>query len=120
MQLFHDFFAFFFPAFLGLAMADPGAGGAPAAPAAGTPAGGDPGPAGGIPAGGGAPAAPAAPPVAAGPLLGADGKFLPGWAKQLGGSEALEAKFTDPKALVGSYQSLEKLISAKGIIPPGP
>lgn len=56
----------------------------------------------------------------AGPILGADGRFLPGWSQQLGGTKELEAKFTEPKALVSSYQQLEKLISAKGIIPPGP
>lgn len=48
------------------------------------------------------------------------GKFKPGWAKNFGGTDALEAKFTEPKALIGAYSSLEKLISAKGIIPPGP
>lgn len=58
--------------------------------------------------------------VATGPLIGADGKFVTGWSKLVGGTDALEQKFTDPKALVGSYLSLEKMISAKGIIPPGP
>lgn len=53
-------------------------------------------------------------------FIGEDGKFKTGWAKALGGTDQLEAKFTEPKALVGSYQNLEKLISAKGIIPPGP
>lgn len=52
--------------------------------------------------------------------LADDGKFKPGWAKNFGAADTLEAKFTDPKALIGSYASLEKMISAKGIIPPGP
>lgn len=53
-------------------------------------------------------------------FLGDGDTFKPGWAKALGGPDALEAKFTSPKSLVGSYAALEKLISAKGIIPPGP
>lgn len=54
-----------------------------------------------------------------GPILDAQGLFTKGWAKALGAPDSLEAKFTDPKALVGSYVNLEKLISAKGIIKPG-
>lgn len=133
MKIFHELFSFFLPAILGLSIDNPSGGGGAGDGGAGSAAGGqgaagtDTGAAAGgtgtggtggsAAAGAGGGAAQAG---ATSPLIGADGKFLPGWSKLLGGTDALEAKFTDPKALVGSYQSLEKLISAKGIIPPGP
>lgn len=85
--------------------------------------GGDAGAGGGQGGGDAGAAAAAAAAVAAGgqagPLLDAQGNFTKGWAKQLGAPETLEAKFTSPKALVGSYANLEKMIAAKGIIKPG-
>ncbi len=63
---------------------------------------------------------PSAPPPSQGPIIGPDGNFIKGWSKQLEAPETLEAKFTSPKALAKSYGDLEKLISAKGIIKPGP
>jgi hypothetical protein len=139
MNYLHEFFSFFALPFLGLAL-DGGAGGGDGTPAGGAPAaGGAAAPAGGGSAApvGGAPAAGTAAPAAAAstPLIGPDGNFVPGWAASLGvpnvrsdpnnkdeltPAAALEKKFTSPKALLGSYQSLEKMISAKGIIPPGP
>lgn len=128
MKTLHDFLSFFALPIHGIA-ADAGTGGGgaagtgTAAPTAGdgtaAAAGGGTGTAAGAgaAAGAGTAAGTASP---SGPLIGADGKFVAGWSKQLGGTDALEAKFTEPKALVGSYLSLEKLISAKGIIPPGP
>jgi hypothetical protein len=123
MNLFHDFFSFFFvPIALAVDAPAGGGGGDGGTPAGGAPSGGAPAPSGGTAApAGGAPAAPAGgAPAVSGPILGQDGKFVPGWSKVLGGTDALEAKFTDPKALVGSYLSLEKMISSKGIIKPGP
>lgn len=94
-----------------------GDGGTPPPASGGTPppaSGGTP-PAGG--AGGTPPPASGTPPPADGPLIGADGKFGPGFAKAY---PSLAGKFTEPGALVGSYVNLEKMISAKGIIKPGP
>lgn len=62
---------------------------------------------------------PAAPSTNFRDFIGDDGKFKPGWTKAFGAPETLETKFTEPKALVGSYASLEKMISAKGVINPG-
>lgn len=67
-----------------------------------------------------APATSTPPPAGPSPLIGTDGTFVKGWSKLLETSEALEAKFTSPKALAKSYVDLEKLITAKGIIKPGP
>lgn len=48
-------------------------------------------------------------------------KPLPkGWAKAGGFPDAWESKFTTLKPALGSYAGAEKLIGAKGIIPPGP
>jgi hypothetical protein len=52
-------------------------------------------------------------------FIGDDGKFKPGWTKAYGAPETLESKFTEPKALIGSYASLERMIAAKGVIKPG-
>lgn len=49
-----------------------------------------------------------------------DGKLKPGWAKVFNAPDAFEKKFTELKSAFGSHGSLEKLINAKGILPPGP
>lgn len=49
-----------------------------------------------------------------------DGSFKPDWHKAAGVSENLAKKFTRPEALARSYETLEKQISAKGVIVPGP
>lgn len=54
----------------------------------------------------------------AGPLLDATGNFTKDWTKALGVSDALGTKFTSPQSLAKSYESLEKMIQAKGIIKP--
>jgi hypothetical protein len=48
------------------------------------------------------------------------GSFKPGWHTAAGVSEAVAKKFSRPEALAKSYESLERQIGAKGIIPPGP
>jgi hypothetical protein len=122
MNHFHDLFSFFFAPLLGLAL-DGGAGGgdgsgaaAPAGGAAAPAGGGTPAPAGGAPAQGAA-----APGAAASVDLGfLDAPLPKGWAKAAGLPEAWEGKFTTLKPALGSYAAAEKLVGAKGIIPPGP
>lgn len=119
MKLFHELFSPFLLPILGLYLDDGAGGGGGGAGAGAAGGGGDAGGAGGA-AGAGGGAAGAGTPAQMSVLIGPDGKFVKGWSGALGVPDTLEAKFTDPKALAGSYVNLEKMINAKGIIPPGP
>jgi hypothetical protein len=94
-----------------------GANGSPAGGAAGAGTGAAGTPAAGTPPAGGTGSA-AAPAAGNDPLITADGKFGPGFAKQY---PELAKKFSDPSSLLKSHVNLESMIGKQDRVPvPGP
>lgn len=140
MKLFHELFAFFLPALLGLhidggAGAGGGGGDAGAASGGGTAGTGGSGTAaaggaaGGTAAAGAGPAGGGTSSAAAGTVTGTHlgafidekGSFKPGWSKAYGLPETLEAKFTSPEALLKSHVALERMLGNQNkVAVPGP